>query len=272
MKRPPSLQGRSSFRTRSGIFLNNVLGMKRSRIKSGMTCLRSGMTCLRSRMMGLRSGMMDLHKVKQKGFTLLEILVAIFIIGIIAVIMVRGLQIVLTTKDNLQRNETQMQQLNLTMSLMSGDMRNLINRSILQANAQSVPAVYMHDDATETLEFSRGSVSNPLAQHRSTVQRDAYQLKNGNLIRVTWPVLDQTTATQPTTRILLKNVTYIKWEFLGDDNRFYSGWPATGVNNQPLPKAVQVTLTIQNLGTIKRLFVVGNSVMTNNDQPYLKRV
>ena len=192
-----------------------------------------------------------MKKKQQAGFTLLEILVAVFIIGIIAVVMVRGLQIVISTKDNLERNDAQMQELNLTMSLLASDMGNLINRSILQANGQTLPAVIMHDDATETLEFSRGGVSNPLAQHRSTLQRDAYQIKQGRLIRVTWPVLDQVTNTMPTSRILLKDVTYIKWEFLGNDNRFYAGWPVSGANNQPLPKAVQLTLTLHKLGTIK---------------------
>ena len=126
---------------------------------------------------------------KQMGFTLLEILVAVFIIGIIAVIMVRGLQIVITTKDSLERNDIQMQQLNIGMSLISGDMRNLINRSVLLANQQKQPPVMLHDDSFDTLEFTRGGVSNPLAHHRSTLQHDSYQLKNGNLVRVTWPVL-----------------------------------------------------------------------------------
>lgn len=208
---------------------------------------------------------------KQQGFTLLEILVAVFIIGIISVIMMRGLQIVISTKDNLERNDTQMQQLNLTMSLLAGDMRNLINRPVLQANGQSIAAVMMHDDATETLEFSRGGVSNPLAHHRSTVQRDAYHVKNGSLTRVTWPVLDQVINSTPTSRILLKNVTYIKWEFLGNDNRFYPGWPVTGAYNQPLPKAVQVTFTLRKLGTIKRLFVVGNSTPPSAIVPLTQR-
>lgn len=212
-----------------------------------------------------------MKKIRQKGFTLLEILVAVFIIGIISVIMVRGLQIVISTKNNLERNDAQMQQLNLTMSFLAGDMHNLINRPITQANGQSVAAVLMHDDATETLEFSRGGVSNPLARERSTVQRDAYQLKNGELIRVTWPVLDQVSHSIPTSRTLLKNITYIKWEFLGNDNRFYTGWPATGASNQPLPKAVQVTFTIKKLGTVKRFFVVGNSISHSATMPLRQR-
>lgn len=197
---------------------------------------------------------------KQRGFTLLEILVAVFIIGIIAIIMVRGLQIVITTKNSLERSDAQMQRVDLAMSLVSGDMRNLINRPITLSNKTVQVPLMLHDDATWSLEFTRGSVSNPLALHRSGLQHNEYQLKNGQLIRVTWPVLDQVAGSKPQERVLLDNISSLQWQFLGKDNRFYTGWPATAANNQALPKAVKLTLTIHGIGTLSRLFVVANTV------------
>jgi general secretion pathway protein J len=194
-----------------------------------------------------------------RGFTLLEILVAVFIIGIIAIIMVRGLQIVITTKNSLERNETQLQQLDLTMSLLSGDLRNLINRPITLSNGETQVPLILHDDAQQSLEFTRGGVSNPLAELRSNLQHNEYELRNNELIRLTWPVLDQVAASKPMERLLLKQVTYLQWQFLGEDNRFYTGWPATGAANQALPTAVKVTMTITGLGTLTRLFIVGNA-------------
>lgn len=204
--------------------------------------------------------------MKQRGFTLLEILVAVFIIGIIAIIMVRGLQIVITTKDSLERNDTQLQQIQLTMNYVAGDMGNLINRSVRLSNGETQPPLMLHDDATQTLEFTRGGVSNPLGEQRSTVQHAAYLLKNNQLLRDSWSVLDQVATSKPQQRVLLKHVTSLKWQFLGSDNRYYTSWPATSANQQPLPKAVKISLTIDKKGAITRLFVVGNSMPESNEK------
>lgn len=199
-------------------------------------------------------------KKNQSAFTLLEILVAIFILAIIAVIMVRGLQIVITTKDNLQRNQGQMQQLNLTMSFLSGDIHNLINRSYRLANGALQLPIMLHDDAGDTFEFIRGGLVNPMQQRQSNLQHAAYRLSKGRLIRLSWPVVDQAKVIKPEQRVLLKHITFLKWQFLGNDNRLYSGWPASGANYQLLPKAVKVTITIAKLGTIQRLFLVDNKI------------
>lgn len=199
---------------------------------------------------------------RTRGFTLLEILIAVFILGIISAIMVRGLQIVITSKDNLTRISQRLNNLDMSTTFLGNDIRAMINRPIADANGASEPAVILRDDGQQTLEFSRGGVSNPLAERRSTIQRVAYQLAGGKLVRLSWPVLDRVASTTPEKRVLLKNVESLHWQFVANDSRLYSSWPGTNVGNQILPKAVKVTIKIQGWGTISRLFMLSATMTT----------
>ena len=198
---------------------------------------------------------------KTKGFTLLEILVAVFIIGIIAIIMVRGLQTVITAKHGLERNSRRLTDVALSLTLLGNDLKNIVNRPILEANANQLPALILQNDGRQTLEFTRGAVANPLAAHRSTLLRVAYQLSNDKFIRLTWPVLDRTAATKPSERVLLKNVSHLQWQFWGSDNRYYSSWPAANTAIAVLPKAIKVSLTIKKWGVITRIWLLNNKVV-----------
>ena len=201
-----------------------------------------------------------MHLNKTKGFTLFEILVAVFILGIIAIIMIRGLQIVITAKSGLERATERLTTMDLALNMLGNDLQNMINRPISEANNIELPAIILQNDGQQTLEFTRGGVANPLANQRSTLLRVAYQLKDGKFIRLTWPVLDRVAGTKPSKRILLPNVTHLQWQFWGADNRFYTTWPASNGPTSGLPKAIKVSLTIKDWGTVTRVWVVNNKI------------
>jgi general secretion pathway protein J len=189
----------------------------------------------------------------KQGFTLLEILIAVLILSIISIIMIRGLQIMMTTKSTIERNAQQLQSLSLAMTFLQQDLTNAQNRPVLLVNGTIDPAMFLASDAFQTLTFTRGSVSNPLGENRSTLLRVAYQLNNGNLIRETWSSLDQNSK-KPDTRILLTQLTQLQWKFWGSDHRWYLGWP--GTSSYPLPQAVQITLQFSNGKILQRIFIV----------------
>jgi len=193
--------------------------------------------------------------MKIKGFTLFEILIAVFILGIISVVMVRGLQSIIIVKNNLERSEHRLQELSLAMIFMQSDLANAVNRPILLANNTTEPALWTENDAFQTLAWTRGNIENPLDENRSTLLRVAYQLKEGQLIRQTWSVLDRVVGTVSDDRVLLNNVEQIQWNFLGPRTQWYTSWPIDGIK-QPLPMAVQVTIQIKDWGTIQRIFMI----------------
>ena len=194
--------------------------------------------------------------MKIKGFTLFEILVAIFILAIIGVIMVRGLKIIMISQERVTQNSEELAHINLALTILKNDINNMVDRSITTGNNTTELPVVLNSDAENTFQFTRGGLSNPMSEPRSNLMRIEYQNQNGNLVRIIWPTLDRLPQSKPMKRILLSNIKQLKWEFLSKDNRFYPSWPATA---EALPQAVKITLTFENDQVIQMLFIVDNA-------------
>src|SRR5579862_1725987 len=135
----------------------------------------------------------------KRGFTLLEILIALFIFSIVSMIMVSGLHTVFNSQSAAEKHAAALTKLQIAFLVMSHDLEQVINRPI--TNAKKIvegPFIGTHD----TVTFTHAGFANPLGSlQRSTLQRTAYSLGNEQLIRSIWPVLDQTQKTLPNKRI-----------------------------------------------------------------------
>ncbi|MBL4647678.1 MAG: type II secretion system minor pseudopilin GspJ [Gammaproteobacteria bacterium] len=196
------------------------------------------------------------------GFTLLEILVAVLILSIMAIIMLRGLQTVLSAKEHVEAANKRLSQLQLTMLMIEKDLQQIVNRPIIN-NRDAVELAVYYDSSQHILHFTRAGYSNPLGSaQRSTLQRVSYQLQDSQsqhqqLIRITWPVLDRVPNTVANKRVLLTHIRALHWRFLGPNGNFYDTWPA---NNSPrkvlLPSAIEFTITFAKQGGFSQLFVL----------------
>lgn len=189
-----------------------------------------------------------------KGFTLLEILIAIFIFTIVAMIMVSALHNIFNIQSATEKQSARLDQLQLAMLIISRDIEQTVNRPVINTEgAQDAPMIGTKDVMT----FTHGGVSNPLGQlHRSTLQRTRYYLKNNSLLRESWDVLDQTADSKTSTRTLLDSVNDIQFEYLDDKGKFQNNWPLAGQTQVPLPRGVRISLTIKNWGKLSQLYLI----------------
>jgi general secretion pathway protein J len=199
---------------------------------------------------------------KITGFTLLEILVALFIFTIIAVIMTRALHTVFDSQAATEKRATRLGELQMAMLLISRDIEQMIDRPIKNAE-RSIEAPLM--GATKKITFTHAGLANPLGQlQRSTLQRTSYFVDNNNLIRQTWEVLDQVPASKPSTRILLHDVTNLTFEYLDTEGQYNNRWPPP---NKPkaavFPKAVKVSLALAHWGTISQVYLIPGSTLVS---------
>ncbi len=203
--------------------------------------------------------------MKIRGFTLFEILIALFILAIISVIMIRALQVVIDTRNSVEIASDRVANLQIATTIIANDIQQIVNRPISDTNGLSIPPVTI--DNTNQLSFTRGGFINPEAlQQRSTLERVDYQLDQGNLIRASWPTLDRAPNNTPQQQILLTHIRLLKWSFLASDRRFYSAWPATGSASQEiLPIAIEMDITFENGEQLNQLFLlaVEASLTTN---------
>jgi general secretion pathway protein J len=193
-------------------------------------------------------------KKNQKGFTLLEILIALFVFTIVAMIMVSALHTALTIQTTTEKNARRFNHLQTTILLMSRDLEQTIDRSILNAGGTEEPALY----GTNTeIKFTHAGLANPFWElNRSTLQRTHYFLRKNSLFRETWPVLDQTRHTQASHRLLLKEVTDLRFQYLDQHGKFQNAWPVPGQTEAGLPRAIRVLITTKNRGNISQLYVI----------------
>jgi general secretion pathway protein J len=110
--------------------------------------------------------------------------------------------------------------------------------------------------AEPSLEFTRGGELKYGVTAESDLRRVAYRLKDGQLFRLTWPVLDRAPVTKPLEAPLLGKVETFEVRFADVTGNTVNTWPAGGANPNNPPPAVEVTLAVKGVGSFKRLFLV----------------
>lgn len=204
---------------------------------------------------------------ESRGFTLVELLVAMAIFAIIGIAAASGLRSVIRLRDQSDKTMLRLRQVQLAMSIMARDFSQLAPRPIRDELGSVHPAFTAGPDNVPPIEFTHGGWPNPLGLPRSTQQHVAYALEDGNLIRYTWPILDRSVQVDPLKQELLPDVSAIDVEYLdpsGGD--FQNVWPpinqgAVNPSSKPamdlLPRAVSIKLSLKDWGDITRVVEVG---------------
>ena len=190
------------------------------------------------------------------GMTLLELLVAIAILAVVLVMAYGGLRAVLDVDEVTMERTAELADLQRAFSLIGSDLAQIVRRPIRDEYGDSRPAF----DATQPayLEWSRGGWRNPANRVRSVLQRVAYTVEDGTLVRRFWHVLDRAQDTSSESSELLIGVIDLRFRMLGDDRQWHEVWPIaqgeTALTSAPL--AVDVVLNTRRWGELRRLVLL----------------
>lgn len=197
------------------------------------------------------------NPAQKNGFTLIEILIALFIFAVIAIITATGLSAILKSHE---RSDVQMQeitQIQLALIIMKRDISQATARPIMDNNGNQIPAFL---ERAGYFELTRSGYSNPLMNNkRSTLQRVAYFYRDHQLIRRTWPVLDRAPDTPFSDKILLDGLKTLTFSYLADNKQFYPTWSASMLDkNQQhlLPAGIKVDFYFKKSGHLRYLFLI----------------
>jgi len=197
-----------------------------------------------------------------RGFTLLELLVALLIFGIFSALAYSGLNRLLDGRARLNDEQRVWQQLSQVFLRISDDVAHARSRGARDEAGVAVlsPLVGRPYDsralAEPSIEFTRGGELKYGVAAESDLRRVAYRLKEGQLYRITWPVLDRAPVTKALEAPLIGNVETFEVRFSDAAGNTVNTWPAGGANPSNLPPAIEITLAVKGAGSFKRLFLV----------------
>ena len=208
----------------------------------------------------------------ESGFTLLEVLIAMAITAFVSVLSYQTLSTALAGIESARTESERLHEINRTFTVLSRDVRQMTNRPVRDEFGQMASAVSGGELARDPLRLTRSGWHNSTGAPRSTLQRVAYRLEEDKLLRLSYPVLDRTTAIEPTETVLIDGVEVFELRFLPSvnalevdrnqviDRRFWQeNWVAdVGFTDKIIdpPAAIEVRVILSDWGELERLYVM----------------
>jgi len=209
-----------------------------------------------------------------KGFTLVELLLAMSISAIVAVIAYAGIDTAIDASGAVQTQVQRLSDVQRTLDILAEDLLQVRTRAVSNGFDSQEAALRSGAYQGVLLELTRGGLANPLSLPRSELQRVRYVFEDGKLWRQSWPVLDRVDESEvPQSALLLEQVTEFSFAFLPataggnappdhyslESNAGYweNEWNSVQISEDevaPLPVAIKVSFTVSDFGGVERLF------------------
>jgi general secretion pathway protein J len=196
-------------------------------------------------------------RLRQRGFTLLEIIVALAIFAILSTLAYRALSALIQTREQVMQETRKWREVMLFFSHVEQNLRQHVGRTARDAQGESraewIGRINLASQDEARLEFSRLGAADRTGFLADT-RRIGYRLKSGTIEEMIWPAMDVAPNSEPTTYPVLGNVKRMDLHYLvAEGNRWVDEWPLQEAKALPCPAAVEMIVTLQSGEVLTRI-------------------
>ena len=199
-----------------------------------------------------------------KGFTLLEVLIAIAIFSLISLSSFSIFDTVLSGDEIAKQRSERHNELQRAFLIIERDITQIARRSVrlngeapLDNFLQTSGDSFVSDE--QALAFVRHGWTNPgLLLPRSDMQTVAYRIVDETLERLHFNFVDAVVGEEPKVRLLMSDVSELAFEYY-DGKKWQKMW-----SENFLPLAIAIEVNTKDYGIIRRQFLVAGSQEKNS--------
>jgi len=204
--------------------------------------------------------------VVNKGFTLLEVLIAIAIFSLISLSSFTIFDTVLTGDATAKLKSERQNELQRAFLIIERDITQIARRTIrlngeepLTRLIQSASDSFASEE--QAIAFVRHGWTNPgLLLPRSDMQAVAYRITEDTLQRLHFNFVDAVVGEEPKIRPLISDVTELSFEYY-DGREWQETW-----GSDSLPLAIAIEIDTKDYGKIRRQFLVPGDGLAKKKQ------
>lgn len=195
--------------------------------------------------------------MKARGFTLLEMVVAIALFAVISAIAYGGLNQFFKARERLLGHQDDLRRLQTAFALIEQDFRYLSARGARNEFGDFEPALHADPDRPPASgERVRLTATMPEIAAPAAPRRVAWRLAKEELQRVSWAVLDRDRDSPESARMLLTGVQEFSLNFIArNDVNALQAQPEWRQADR-LPQGVEILLTLKNGRQYRRVFEI----------------
>lgn len=193
---------------------------------------------------------------RQNGFTLIEIVVSLFIFAVLSVMAWQGLYQIVQVEQRSREQSVEQNDLSRAWAILVQDLLHLRSRAVRNSFGD-LEAAYTTAIQPYEVIFSRGGLPAIVDIIPIGMQRVAYLInQDRQLVRRTWPLVDGYETESGRDQVILQQVDSILFEQLDSGNYFQPNWPPINEELGPrqVPRMLRVTLATASGDEMSRVF------------------
>jgi general secretion pathway protein J len=208
--------------------------------------------------------------MRRAGFTLIEVMIAMFIAAIMLALGYSAINQAAKDKGSLEASQARITEIQRGMRVIAQDFAQMVARTARDTagGGNIQPAVLATNKDNILITFSRAGWSNPAGVQRPAEQRVRYEFIDGSLVREHWLSVDPALNAAPRQRVLLTKVKSVEMRFLDPVSRNWrEDWPSvtsqgpvnpTNIDQllRTRPLAIEITIVFEDWGRVQRLFEI----------------